>query len=123
MDHIRDGADLVHGVKHIDRLGGIRHTNGDALAFFDPEGAEGASGAVDFFHHFAVGDFFTEIIKCDIVRVFTTGVINHVVETALGVLLAARQGVEVAVASALQVDVGLLDQFLQGIGEKIKHTL
>lgn len=121
MDHVGDGADFVDGIKHSDSFGGIRHTNGDAVAFFDADGFEGAGDAVDFFDKFVIGKLAIAIFEGGVARPFAGGLVECVVHAAIKIMDVGRELLDVAVFGALDFHVELAKSVAELIKYHFKH--
>ena len=80
MNHVGDGTYFTDGVKHIDCLGGVWHTNSDTIAFFDADSFQGAGSAVNFLDELFISYVCTIVSDSDIVRPFATRFIHYIVE-------------------------------------------
>ena len=78
VDHVRHGADHVHGVEHVDGLRAVRHGDGDAVVLAHADGAQAARAFLDVREHVAVGGGPAHEVEGDGVGVLLRRVLDHV---------------------------------------------
>ena len=69
VDHVRNGADEVHRVKHIYCLRAVRHRDGDLVVFTHTDGAQTAGAFFDVCDHLAVGGGSAHEIKGNVIGI------------------------------------------------------
>ena len=109
MDHVRNAADEVDGVEHIDGLRAVRHGDGHLVALAHADGLERLGALLDLADHLAVSRRLSHKGKGDVARIF------------LGDLL---HGLEHRAVEVFKVHRHLAHRILpRGLYDRITHSL
>ena len=90
MDHVRNAADEVDGVEHIDGLRAVRHGNGHLVTLAHADGLERLGALLDLADHLAVGRRLSHERKSDVARIFLSDLLHGLEHRAVEVFKVHR---------------------------------
>ena len=90
MDHVRNAADEVDGVEHIDGLRAVRHGNGHLVTLAHADGLERLGTLLDLADHLAVGRRLSHERKSDVARIFLSDLLHGLEHRTVEILKVHR---------------------------------
>ena len=90
MDHVRDGADQVDRVEHINRLGTVGHCDRHSVTLTHTDGAQGLRTAVDLLDHALVSGGAAHKVKGDVIGVLIGYFFNSLIHGSFKIVEVRR---------------------------------
>ena len=101
MDHVRNAADKVDGVEHIDGLRAVRHGDGHLVALAHADGLERLGALLDLADHLAVGRGLAHKGEGNAARIFPGDLLHSLEHRAVKVVKVHRHLAHVVLPGGL----------------------